>query len=148
MHMELHEVPKETYIRVVSKDRIVSPPGALLIHKGELIFFDHLDEAYSYCHKVDDKTLEIGEVCHVSAFENVEIVELDELYTFEQIPETVGRSGYGKDGKGKYRQSHLSKMSDSWVKASIDFVDKDHLHRKYYIKELKYRKENNIIITE
>ncbi len=40
----------------------------------------------------------------------------------ELLRTLVGRSGYGKDGKGEYRHALLKDMSNNWVKASIIFV--------------------------
>ena len=131
-----------------SEHSVKIPPSAPIISKGELIYFHHIDGMYSLCQKVNEDTLEHGDVCHMAAWTEVECVKLDELFTFEQIREKIGRSGYGKDGKGEYREAALKDMNDNWVKASIEYVPNDHPHREYYIKELKYREENNISIED
>lgn len=158
--MELHKVPNRTYVRVLpqvdvnlettktSIEEVKVPIAAPEVIKGELIYFDHIDGMYSLCYKVDEKTGKHGESCHIAAWTDVEVVDMEEGKDFTEIRETIGRSGYGKDGQGEYRQSALSDMSDEWVKASIDFVPKDHVHRKYYIQELEYRKINNISIKD
>ena len=128
--------------------KVQVPPGAQPIKKGELIFFDHIDGMYSFCYQVDPDTLEHVHIVHIAAWTHVEPVELSELFTFEEIRTKIGRSGYGKTGRGEYRSAQLSEMSDSWVTASIPFVPEDHPHRKYYIKELEYRKEHSIAIED
>jgi MFS superfamily sulfate permease-like transporter len=168
--MKLYDVPRDTYVRVSQKQgdslskyqhgdqidledmieeaEVKVPPGAPVISNSELLFFSHIDGMYSYCHKVDPDTLQIGEVCHIAAWTEVDPVDLIELFTFDQIREKIGRSGYGKDGKGEYRSASLKDMSDAWVKASIDFVNEYHPHLKYYKMELEYRKNNGIEIPD
>ena len=58
--MKLHEVPRNTRIRL-----LVDDPGL----NGLELNFDHTDGMYSYC------TTDFGVVCHISAFAEVEIVE-------------------------------------------------------------------------
>ena len=67
--------------------------------------------------------------------------ELDSM-PFEKVRTIIYRAGYGKDGLGEYRESLLCDMNDGWIEASISYVTKEHPHRKYYIKELNYRKHN------
>ncbi len=160
--MKLYDAPRNSYIRVSNvqnEDKYKSqskgessevriPPSAPSINVGQLIFFDHIDGMYSLCYEVDEVTLELGNPCHMAAWTEVEIVDLDEGKPFEEIRDKIGRSGYGKDGTGEYRQAKLSEMNDDWVKASINFVPNDHPHKKYYIQELKYREDNNIVIED
>lgn len=145
--MKLHDVPRNSYVRI-SDEEVRVPPAAPDVKNEELIFFDHIDGMYSLCIKVDPETLSFGEVCHIAAWTEVSIVEIDELFTFEQIRQKIGRSGYGKDGTGEYREANLENMSDGWVEGAIDFVPQDHPHLKYYIQELEYRKKNNISIPD
>ena len=152
---KLYDVERNSYVRVIPqedeygiRESVKVPPAAPQIKKGELIYFSHIDGMYSLCQKVNEETMEHGEICHIAAWTEVEIVELDDLFNFEQIRELIGRAGYGKDGKGEYREAKLKDMNDNWVKASIDFVDPTHPHRVYYIKELQYRKENDISIPD
>lgn len=168
--MELHEVPNRSYVRVlpqiedeskrevcdtakdilgldVSKDARV-PPAAPIIKNGELIFFDHIDGMYSYCKRVNEDTMKHGELCHLVAWTQVEMVDIMEDKDFETIREEIGRSGKGKDGLGEWRQAALKDMSDEWVKASISFVPVDHPHKKYYEQELEYREKHNITIED
>lgn len=158
--MELYNVPNKTYVRILphidvnldevktSESNVRIPVGAPTVNKGELIYFDHIDGMYSFCRKVNEETMEHGEICHIAAWTEVEVVDILEGKKFTEIREMIGRSGYGKDGKGEYRQTALKDMNDNWVKASIEFVPIDHPHREYYIEELKYRKENDISIPD
>jgi hypothetical protein len=156
--MELHHIPNKSYVRIIPQieqendnnleSKVRVPPGAPPIEKGELIFFDHIDGMYSLCYQVDPDTLNHSHMVHMAAWTQVEPVELGELFTFKEIRTKIGRSGYGKTGRGEYRSAQLSEMSDNWVTASISFVPDDHPHRKYYIKELEYRKENGIVIED
>lgn len=71
---------------------------------------------------------------------------------FEVIRENLHRGGRGKNGDEPLKYVPLNEMSDSWVKAAITYneelgMDK-HYSTEMYRKELEYRKENNISITE
>lgn len=145
--MKLYDVPNKSYVRISGGDPKV-PPAAPHIKSNDLIFFDHIDGMYSYCLEVDPDTLEFGEVCHIAAWTEVDVVELSEIFSFDEIRSKIGRSGYGKDSKGEYREALLKDMSDGWVQGAIDFVDDDHPHLKYYHQELEYRKQNNISIPD
>ena len=57
--MKLYEVPRNTRIRVPAMD-------------NEELMFDHIDGMYSVCR---DKT---GEIVHLNAFTDVEVLENDE----------------------------------------------------------------------
>lgn len=123
------------------------PPGAPVVAEGEIIKFIRIDGMYSLCHKLNDQYEPI-EICHIAAWTQVEIVELDYMFSFDKIRQMIGRAGYGKDGKGEYRQAALKDMSDEWVKASIEYVPKNHPHRRFYEEELVYRKLMNISIPD
>ena len=172
--MKLHEVPRGSYVRVLpqepyskfktgdqidllsmierengsNEETVHTPPDSPSVSKDELIKFSHIDGMYSLCYKLDQDTYEEKEPCHLAAWTEVEFVDLDEIFSFDKIRETIGRAGYGKDGKGPFRQAALKDMNDAWVAASIDYVPKDHPHRKYYIEELAYRKLMNISIPD
>lgn len=175
--MKLHEVPRGSYVRVLpqepyskfktgdqidllsmieqiewengsNEETVQTPPDSPSVSKDELIKFSHIDGMYSLCYTLDQDTYEEKEPCHLAAWTEVEFVDLDEIFSFDKIRETIGRAGYGKDGKGPFRQAALKDMNDAWVAASIDYVPKDHPHRKYYIEELAYRKLMNISIPD
>lgn len=71
---------------------------------------------------------------------------------FEILRENVCRGGRGKDGKQPLTWVPLNKMSDDWVKACIDYNKTLGLDggsaSQLYKKELIYRIENNITISE
>lgn len=67
--MKLHEVPRGTYIKLAENAHV--PPGAPNLKKGDVIKFHRIDGMYSYC------TYD-GEVVHISAFSEVEIVNKNE----------------------------------------------------------------------
>jgi len=175
--MKLHEIPRGSYVRILPQEpyskfkpgdqidlfsmieqvewengskevRVQTPPDSPHVSKDELIKFSHVDGMYSLCYKLDQETHEERETCHIAAWTEVELVDLDEIFSFDRIREMIGRAGYGKDGKGSYRQAALKDMSDAWIAASIEYVPKDHPHRKYYIEELTYRKLMNISIPD
>jgi len=147
MSQKLYTVRGPCYVRVVSEN-VVIPLGSHPIKKGDLLYFDHIDGMYSLCHIVDEQNMKHIYICHLSAFSEVEVIDLSELFSFEQIRELIARSGRGKDGRGKWRTASLKDMNDEWVKASIDYVEEDHPHRKFYIQELEYRKEHGITIPD
>lgn len=123
------------------------PPGASQVKEGEILKFCNIDGMYSLCYKLDEN-YKPTDVCHIAAWTDVEMVELDDIFGFDKIRQMIGRAGYGKDGKNKYRKAALKDMSDEWVKASIEFVPKDHPHRRFYQDELVYRQLMNISIPD
>jgi hypothetical protein len=154
---KLYDIPRNSYVRVLPQqseifedetEDVKVPIGSHEVEQGELIYFHHTDGMYSLCQKVDSETLKHGETCHMAGWTEVELVDLNELFTFEKIRGLIGRSGYGKDGQGEFREATLENMSDNWVSASIEFVSPDHPHRKFYEQELNYRKENSITIED
>lgn len=158
--MKLYEVPRDSYVKIIPQEvdndthqqgltsEVKVPPAAPKVDTNEIIMFGHIDGMYSLCYKLDQDTLMPTEPCHIAAWTDVEVIELDELFTFERIREKIGRSGYGKDGMGEYRQAALKDMSDDWIKGAIDFVQPGHPHLKFYKKELEYRKEHGIFIPD
>jgi hypothetical protein len=161
--MKLYDVPRGSYVRpLLNQDdesdtnpqnagksaEVKVPVGASDVKTRQLIYFDHVDGMYSLCYEVDEETMKHGSSTHMAAWTEVEVVEMESLFSFEQLREKIGRSGYGKDGTGKFREASLSKMNDNWVKASVDFVPANHPHRSLYLREIEYRKEQGIVIED
>ena len=70
--MELHQVPNNSRIKIVTKDKALTcwiSPGAPLVEEGEELNFRSIDGMYSYC------TRDNGEVVHLVAWTDVEIIE-------------------------------------------------------------------------
>lgn len=65
--MKLYELSRKCNVRVLDED-VGVPPGAPVISKGDIIFFDHIDGMYSYCKNNQ------GEVVHLPAWTEVEQV--------------------------------------------------------------------------
>ena len=65
--MELYNVPYGSKIRV--QEDVQVPPGAPAIEKHEVLVFKGIDGMYSKCIRPN------GEVVHIVAWANVEIVE-------------------------------------------------------------------------
>jgi|TARA_R110000796_G_scaffold7045_2_gene24568 hypothetical protein len=65
--MELHNVPRNSRIKVISDIKV--PPGAPEIEQGEELNFRSIDGMYSYC------TRDNGEVVHLVAWAEVEIIK-------------------------------------------------------------------------
>jgi len=65
--MELYNVPRNSRIKVVGDIKV--PPASPTIDEQEILNFSHIDGMYSYC------TRDNGEVVHLVAWTNVEIVE-------------------------------------------------------------------------
>ena len=65
--MELYNVPRNSRIKVVGDIKV--PPASPTIDEQEILNFSHIDGMYSYC------TRDNGEVVHLVAWANVEIVE-------------------------------------------------------------------------
>ena len=67
--MELHQVPRNSRIKIVTKDKV--PPGAPPVEEGEELNFRSIDGMYSYC------TRDNGEVVHLVAWTEVEIIDIE-----------------------------------------------------------------------
>jgi len=66
---------------------------------------------------------------------------------FEVIREHWHRNGYGKDMQGPYQSTVLCNMSDEYLQALMEFNIAD-FQKEFVEKEIQYRKQNNITITE
>ena len=71
---------------------------------------------------------------------------------FEVIRENFHRGGRGKDGKQPLKWVAMCDMSNDWLEACIAYNEErgnaDSFANKMYLKELEYRKQNNISIEE
>jgi len=65
--MELYNVPRNSRIKVVGDIKV--PPASPMVEGEEVLNFKHIDGMYSYC------TRDNGEVVHLAAWTEVEIVE-------------------------------------------------------------------------
>lgn len=69
---------------------------------------------------------------------------------YEIIRENFYRGSYGKNGDEPLKYVKLSEMSDDWLKNVLIYEeDKGNYHKwftKLYVKEMDYRKKNNILI--
>lgn len=66
---------------------------------------------------------------------------------FEVIRRFLCRGGRGLDGKSPLTWVPIFRMSDSWLKATIEYTP-DNYFNKFYQMELDYRAENGIKIDE
>lgn len=70
---------------------------------------------------------------------------------FEIIREFIFRSGYGKKGAkdyGKFRITFLNKMTNDHLVALLTYCTPENKYLPFYMKEIEYRKENNIHIND
>lgn len=71
---------------------------------------------------------------------------------FEEIREAFHRGGRGKDGLQPLTWVPMSKMSNTWLLACIQYNEDrgqgDSFANELYHKELSYRKEHNIFIED
>ena len=65
--MELYNVPRNSRIKVVGDIKV--PPASSMVKEEEILNFSHVDGMYSYC------TKDNGEVVHLAAWTNVEIIK-------------------------------------------------------------------------
>ena len=135
------EEPKE--VSVLLYRHLRTPDGTTLISSHRHDYKTHLDvNGKEY---MLDGGLEYLR-CSINGDEDFfNLYNTDSIVAIRQY---VGRSGYGKDGRGPYRAALLKDMSDQWVKASILFVldAGDEMYGDVYQRELDYRKEHNIKI--
>jgi len=135
--------------RQIVLNRIRTPDGTILISYHRHDYKTHLDKN-GLEYMVDGGTEYLRRNIH----ENNGYEELS-LYLddpFEILRENVCRGGRGKDGKQPLTWVPLNQMSDEWVKACIDYNKTLGLDNstssQLYRKELAYRIENNITISE
>ena len=65
--MKLYNVKPQTWVRIISNNK--NPIASIPTQEGDIVFFDHLDGAYSYCRNGD------GHIVHLGASTEVEPVE-------------------------------------------------------------------------
>ena len=65
--MKLYDVPRNSNIRILDK-KIRVPPAAIMPKKDDVLFFKNIDGMFSYCTNKD------GNVCHIAAWTNVEVL--------------------------------------------------------------------------
>ena len=65
--MELYNVPRNSRIKVVGDIKV--PPASPMVEGEEILNFRSIDGMYSYC------TRDNGEVVHLAAWTDVEVVE-------------------------------------------------------------------------
>ena len=75
--------------------------------------------------------------------------------SFDKVRQFAFRTGYGKPGNsdyGTFRITRFKDMTDNHLKGAIEYVRKnvseENIHYQLLLKELEYRKENNIKINE
>lgn len=119
-----------------------TPDGTVLISEHRHDYVTHKD-ANGKVYMLDGGT----DYIKTSGYSDVVWLCVYSSDSIEKIRGVIGRSGYGKDGTGPFISSLLKDMSDEWVKNSIIFTDQEHL-KDIYNRELRYRKENNIIILD
>lgn len=73
--MKLFNVPEYTYIRV--KEDTYTPVGGLLSNTGDVLKFIKIDGMYSICKN------HAGEVVHLAAYADVDIVGVPEAFPTE-----------------------------------------------------------------
>jgi hypothetical protein len=64
--MKLYNVKPQTWVKIISNNK--NPIASIPTQEGDIVFFDHLDGAYSYCKDIDNN------VVHLSASTEVELV--------------------------------------------------------------------------
>ncbi len=70
---------------------------------------------------------------------------------FEKVREACYRRGFGKVGAadyGEYRITILKDMTDEHLQALLSYCAVDNVFLPIYMKEIEYRKENNIQVPE
>ena len=65
--MKLYNVKPQTWVRIISNNK--NPIASIPTQEGDIVFFDHLDGAYSYCRNKD------GHIVHLGAMTEIEIIE-------------------------------------------------------------------------
>jgi len=135
--------------RQIVLNRIRTPDGTILISYHRHDYKTHLDKN-GLEYMVDGGTEYLRRNINEEAPYEELTLYLDD--PFEILRENVCRGGRGKDGKQPLTWVPLNQMSDEWVKACIDYNKTLGLDNstssQLYRKELAYRIENNITISE
>lgn len=86
---------------------------------------------------------------------NVEPYEELSVYSdapFEEIRKALHRGGRGPSGTEPLKYVPICEMSDSWLKAIIEYNElrglADHPATQFYRQEVEYRKEHSIFIPD
>jgi len=65
--MKLYNVKPQTWVRIISNNK--NPIASIPTQEGELIFFDHLDGAYSFCRNENGHLVHLGAMTEVGPVE-------------------------------------------------------------------------------
>jgi len=135
--------------RQIVLNRIKTPDGTVLVSHHRYDYKTHIDKN-GLEYSVDGGTYYLKRNFYIEAPYEELTLYLDD--PFEILRENVCIGGRGKDGNQPLTWTPLNKMSDEWVKACIEYnknlgLDKS-ISSQLYKKELEYRKENNISISE
>lgn len=126
---------------------IKTPDGTILSSKHVHDFVTYTDSVTNKLYGVDggaDYLKRIGNV------EDCEDLSITDKTFFEVVRVRFHWGAYGKDGKGNRVDRRLKDLSDDHLSAilkNINFPENSYV-KKWFLKEVDYRKDNNIFIEE
>jgi hypothetical protein len=127
---------------------IQTPDGTVLVSRHRHDFVQYTDKNKQY-YAVDGGNDYQRILFDKMDFKDLSIWSDD---SFEKIRENYCRGGRGKDGKQPLIWVPLSKMSNSWLEACIDYNNtwgmKDSFANEMYNAELIYREFEGIVIED
>lgn len=123
---------------------IVTPDGTKLVSYSVHDYKTHIDSITGKEYMIDGGLEYVR--CSANGDEISLATYLDD--NFELVRLVAFRTGYGKEGNNKLQATHLNKMSDEYLQASIDYVDFYNKFLPLYLMEKEYRKRNSIKISQ
>lgn len=127
---------------------IKTPDGTILESMHRHDYVEYVDKNSQF-YMVDGGLDYLRRGYDINDFEELSLYIDDD---FEKIRKAHKRGGRGKDGKQPLTWIPLCEMSNSWLDACIVYNTEKGMQNnfttKLYVKELIYRKENNIFIED
>jgi hypothetical protein len=139
---------KEEIKEVCLYNAIKTPDGTVLVSRYTHDFVCHEDVVTGTRYCLDGGTGWYRRILPGGPYLDLAVYSSD---PFEKIREVLERGNRGKDGDQPLEWVKLKDMSDEWLKALIIWIEEnqpDNQYKPYYIKEIEYRKENQITISE
>jgi hypothetical protein len=132
---------------VLLVNSIRTPDGTILTSHHRHDFVCHVDNVTGSKYCVDGGN-DYRRVIPGGVYVDLSVYSDD---PFEKIRESLARLGSGKNFDKPARWFTLNEMSDNWLSELILWIEANQPNnslKEYYLKEIEYRKENNIKVEE
>ncbi len=129
------------------QNAIQTPDGTILVSTRVHDYKSYKDTVADKYYSVDGG-LEYRRISCEGPYIDLSVFSNDD---FSHIRTCLVRGSSGKSFDQPFKWVRLMDMSNAWLEALILWIEEnqpENKYKEYYLKEIEYRKENNIIIQE